>query len=73
MLMQNMARAVLHNYPDAYVMMLLVDERPESLLLRFDHQFTQPVFADHTFGPLAVVHQVPVARHAIDRFVLRHR
>ena len=31
MLMQNMARAVLHNYPEAYVMMLLVDERPEEV------------------------------------------
>ena len=31
MLMQHMARAVLSNYPDAYVMMLLVDERPEEV------------------------------------------
>ncbi|MEZ6093642.1 MAG: transcription termination factor Rho [Pirellulaceae bacterium] len=31
MLMQNMARAVLKNYPHAYVMMLLVDERPEEV------------------------------------------
>ena len=31
MLMQNMARAVLHNYPETYVMMLLVDERPEEV------------------------------------------
>lgn len=30
-LMQKMARAVLTNYPDAYVMMLLVDERPEEV------------------------------------------
>jgi transcription termination factor Rho len=30
-LMQNMARAVLHNHPGAYVMMLLVDERPEEV------------------------------------------
>lgn len=30
-LMQKMARAVLKNYPDAYVMMLLVDERPEEV------------------------------------------
>lgn len=30
-LMQKMARAVLRNYPDAYVMMLLVDERPEEV------------------------------------------
>src|SRR5690349_12685579 len=30
-LMQRMAKAVLHNYPDAYVMMLLVDERPEEV------------------------------------------
>lgn len=30
-LMQKMARAVLHNYPDAYVIMLLVDERPEEV------------------------------------------
>jgi transcription termination factor Rho len=30
-LMQKMARAVLHNFPDAYVMMLLVDERPEEV------------------------------------------
>ena len=30
-LMQNMARAVLKNYPDAYVMILLVDERPEEV------------------------------------------
>ncbi len=30
-LMQSMARAVLHNHPDAYVMMLLVDERPEEV------------------------------------------
>jgi transcription termination factor Rho len=31
MLMQAMARAVLHNHPDAYVIMLLVDERPEEV------------------------------------------
>ncbi len=30
-LMQRMARAVLHNYPQAYVMMLLIDERPEEV------------------------------------------
>ena len=30
-LMQKMARAVLKNYPEAYVMMLLVDERPEEV------------------------------------------
>lgn len=30
-LMQKMARAVLKNYPDAYVMILLVDERPEEV------------------------------------------
>lgn len=30
-LMQKMARAVLENYPDAYVMMLLIDERPEEV------------------------------------------
>jgi len=30
-LMQNMAKAVLNNYPEAYVMMLLVDERPEEV------------------------------------------
>ena len=30
-LMQKMARAVLQNYPDAYVMMLLIDERPEEV------------------------------------------
>ena len=30
-LMQQMARAVLHNYPDAYVFMLLIDERPEEV------------------------------------------
>jgi transcription termination factor Rho len=30
-LMQKMAQAVLHNFPDAYVMMLLVDERPEEV------------------------------------------
>ena len=30
-LMQRMAKAVLQNYPDAYVMMLLVDERPEEV------------------------------------------
>ena len=29
--MQNMARAVLHNYPEAYVFMLLIDERPEEV------------------------------------------
>jgi transcription termination factor Rho len=29
--MQKMAKAVLHNFPDAYVMMLLVDERPEEV------------------------------------------
>ncbi|HMP79029.1 MAG TPA: transcription termination factor Rho, partial [Pirellulaceae bacterium] len=31
MLMQHMARAVLANFPSAYVMMLLVDERPEEV------------------------------------------
>jgi len=31
MLLQNMARAVLSNYPDAYVIMLLIDERPEEV------------------------------------------
>ncbi|GIW97890.1 MAG: transcription termination factor Rho [Pirellulaceae bacterium] len=30
-LMQKMARAVLKNYPQAYVMMLLIDERPEEV------------------------------------------
>ncbi|GAB5402458.1 MAG: transcription termination factor Rho [Aureliella sp.] len=30
-LLQKMARAVLTNYPDAYVMMLLIDERPEEV------------------------------------------
>lgn len=30
-LMQKMARAVLKNYPDSYVFMLLVDERPEEV------------------------------------------
>lgn len=30
-LMQKMARAVLKNYPDAYVIMLLIDERPEEV------------------------------------------
>jgi transcription termination factor Rho len=30
-LMQKMARSVLKNYPDAYVMMLLIDERPEEV------------------------------------------
>ncbi len=30
-LMQQMARAVLQNYPDAYVFMLLIDERPEEV------------------------------------------
>lgn len=30
-LLQKMARAVLNNYPDAYVMMLLIDERPEEV------------------------------------------
>jgi transcription termination factor Rho len=30
-LMQRMAKAALHNFPDAYVMMLLVDERPEEV------------------------------------------
>jgi transcription termination factor Rho len=30
-LLQKMARAVLENYPDAYVIMLLVDERPEEV------------------------------------------
>ncbi len=30
-LLQKMARAVLHNYPAAYVIMLLVDERPEEV------------------------------------------
>ena len=30
-LMQQMARAVLTNYPDAYVFMLLIDERPEEV------------------------------------------
>lgn len=30
-LMQNMAKSVLANYPDAYVFMLLIDERPEEV------------------------------------------
>jgi transcription termination factor Rho len=30
-LMQRMAQATLHNYPEAYVIMLLVDERPEEV------------------------------------------
>jgi transcription termination factor Rho len=30
-LLQKMARAVLHNYPDVYVIMLLIDERPEEV------------------------------------------
>jgi transcription termination factor Rho len=31
LLLQKMARAVLHNFPDAYVIMLLIDERPEEV------------------------------------------
>lgn len=31
LLMQKMARAVLHNYPNAHVIMLLIDERPEEV------------------------------------------
>jgi len=31
MLMQKMAKAAQHNYPDAYVIMLLIDERPEEV------------------------------------------
>ncbi len=31
MLMQHMARAVLQNYPEAYVFVLLIDERPEEV------------------------------------------
>ena len=31
MLMQKMARAVIQNYPEAYVIMLLIDERPEEV------------------------------------------
>ena len=31
LLMQKMARAVIQNYPDAYVIMLLIDERPEEV------------------------------------------
>lgn len=30
-LLQSMAKAVLHNFPDAYVIMLLIDERPEEV------------------------------------------
>jgi transcription termination factor Rho len=30
-LMQRMAKALLHNYPEAYVIMLLIDERPEEV------------------------------------------
>ncbi len=30
-LLQKMAKAVLHNYPDAYVIVLLIDERPEEV------------------------------------------
>lgn len=30
-LLQKMAQAVIHNYPDAYVIMLLIDERPEEV------------------------------------------
>ncbi|MEC8506010.1 MAG: transcription termination factor Rho, partial [Planctomycetota bacterium] len=30
-LMQQMAKSVLHNYPDSHVMMLLIDERPEEV------------------------------------------
>ncbi|MEX0937806.1 MAG: transcription termination factor Rho [Pirellulales bacterium] len=30
-LLQKMGKAVLHNYPDAYVIMLLIDERPEEV------------------------------------------
>ena len=30
-MMQNMAKSVLKNYPDAYVIMLLIDERPEEV------------------------------------------
>jgi transcription termination factor Rho len=30
-LLQNMAKSVLHNFPDAYVIMLLIDERPEEV------------------------------------------
>ena len=30
-LMQQMAKSVLHNYPESHVMMLLIDERPEEV------------------------------------------
>ena len=30
-MMQKMAKSVLKNFPDAYVMMLLIDERPEEV------------------------------------------
>ena len=30
-LLQKMSKAILHNYPDAYVMLLLIDERPEEV------------------------------------------
>ncbi len=30
-LLQKLAKSVLHNYPDAYVIMLLIDERPEEV------------------------------------------
>lgn len=62
LLMQKMARAVLKNYPNAYVFMLLIDERPEEVtdMLREvqgpNCEVISSTFDEHTSRHVQVAH-----------------
>ncbi len=61
-LMQKMAKSVLKNYPNAYVFMLLIDERPEEVtdMLREIHgpncEVISSTFDEHTSRHVQVAH-----------------
>ena len=64
MMMQNIAQAIIHNHPDAHVIMLLIDERPEEVT-----EMARSVRAEvvsSTFDEPAVRH-VQVAEMVIER------
>lgn len=63
-LLQKMAGAVLENYPDAYVMMLLIDERPEEVtdmereVKGHNCEVVSSTFDEHTSRHIAVSEMV---------------
>jgi transcription termination factor Rho len=66
-LMQNMARAVLANYPDAYVFILLIDERPEEVTdMEREIQGSQCEVISSTFDEPAQRH-IQVAQMVIEK------